>query len=308
MKLERLISMIYMLLNNEILSASALAEKYQVSQRTIYRDIDAICAAGIPVVSYQGVNGGYGIMEEYKMDKSLLGAHDVNAIVTLLRSMSTIFEDEKAEETIHKLQTVNKDSQASAMSLDIGSWRPYNESLRMIKDAISSKKVLEFDYVSAKGEHAKRFAEPVNLQYKYDTWYLYAYCRLRNGYREFKLPRIMSLVVTGEHFLQHHEPKVARGSNRTTNEGGGDSGCDIVLKFSSECMARALDFFAGMERQFNADGSLTIILRNQHMDRMKWLLPIMLSFGDGAEIQEPTALRKEIRGIIKKTLEKYREV
>lgn len=121
MKLERLISMIYMLLNHEILSASALAEKYNVSQRTIYRDIETICAAGIPVVSYQGVNGGYGIMEEYKMDKSLLGSYDVNSLVTLLRSMSTVFEDEKAEETIHKLQTVHQEAKKPSMSLDIGS-------------------------------------------------------------------------------------------------------------------------------------------------------------------------------------------
>jgi predicted DNA-binding transcriptional regulator YafY len=88
MKMERLISMIYMLLNNEVVSASSLAEKYDVSQRTIYRDIDVICAAGIPVVSYQGVNGGYGIIETYKMDKSLLGSYDIGSLITILHSVS----------------------------------------------------------------------------------------------------------------------------------------------------------------------------------------------------------------------------
>ncbi|MEC0242421.1 YafY family protein [Paenibacillus dokdonensis] len=307
MKLERIISMIYMLLNHEVLSASVLAEKYNVSQRTIYRDIDAICAAGIPVVSYQGVNGGYGIMEEYKMDKSLLGSHDVSSIVTLLRSMSAIFEDEKAEETIHKLQTVHKESRSHAMSLDIGSWRPYNETLRMIKDAIASQLVLQFEYVSAKGERVKRYVEPVNLQYKYDTWYLYAYCRLRNGYREFKLPRMISLLVTGEHFQHHqHEPKPAKTYARKTNSEDGDR--NIVLKFSSDCMARALDFFVGVERRFNEDGSLDIYLRNQNLNELKWLMPIILSFGDGAEVLEPLELRIEIKIMLQKTIEKYREV
>jgi len=89
MKLERLISMIYKLLNHEILSASLLAEEFQVSKRTIYRDIDVICAAGIPVISHQGMKGGYGIMDGYKMDKSLLGSYDIDSLIT-------VFEDERA--------------------------------------------------------------------------------------------------------------------------------------------------------------------------------------------------------------------
>ncbi|MDR0271449.1 YafY family protein [Paenibacillus sp.] len=230
--------MIYMLLNHEILSASALAEKYNVSQRTIYRDIEAICAAGIPVVSYQGVNGGYGIMEEYKMDKSLLGSHDVNSIVTLLRSMSTIFEDEKAEETIHKLQSVYQAGNPS-MSLDIGSWRPYNETLREIKNAIAKQLVLQFEYVSVKGERIKRSVEPIHLDYKYDSWYLYAFCRVRKGYREFKLPRILSLVVTGEHFqLRQHDPKPDNPYDyRRQHTVKDENVFDIRLRFSPVCMA-----------------------------------------------------------------------
>ena len=97
MKLERLISIIYKLLNNEVLSASMLAEEYQVSQRTIYRDIDVICAAGFPVISYQGMNGGYGIMDGYKMDKSLLGSYDVDSLITVLSSLSSVFKDERAQ-------------------------------------------------------------------------------------------------------------------------------------------------------------------------------------------------------------------
>ncbi|MWV43020.1 WYL domain-containing protein [Paenibacillus sp. HJL G12] len=307
MKLERLISMIYMLLNHEVLSASALAEKYNVSQRTIYRDIDAICAAGIPVVSYQGVNGGYGIMEEYKMDKSLLGSYDVNSLVTLLRSMSTIFEDEKAEETIHKLQTVHKPVRSPGISLDLGSWRPYNETLRLIKDAIASQFVLEFEYVSIKGERVKRSVEPIHLQYKYDTWYLYAYCRLRSGYREFKLPRILSLNVSGEHFQHHlHEPVPPQVFGRQTHFGNGDR--DIILRFSVQCMARALDFFVGVEKRFNEDGSLDIVLENQNISSIEWLLPIVLSFGDGIEVMEPLEVRRELKQKLQKMIEKYREV
>jgi len=307
MKLERIISMIYMLLNHEILSASALAEKYNVSQRTIYRDIETICAAGIPVVSYQGANGGYGIMEEYKMDKSLLGSYDVSSLVTLLRSMSTVFEDEKAEETIHKLQTVHQEARKPSMSLDIGSWRPYNETLRMIHDALRRQLVVKFEYVSTKGERMKRVVEPVNLLYKYDSWYLYGYCRLRNDYREFKLPRIVSLNVTGEHFQHHrHEPKIESG--RRSSALPVEDVLDIVLRIAPSAMARALDFFVGAEKRFGEDGSLDIILTNQHRSSLRWLVPIVLSFGEDAEVIEPPEIRKAVKEQLKKMLEKYGEV
>ncbi|MGV2805350.1 WYL domain-containing protein, partial [Clostridium perfringens] len=192
MKLERLISMIYMLLNNEILSASALAEKYNVSQRTIYRDIDAICAAGIPVVSYQGVNGGYGIMEQYKMDKSLLGSYDVSALITILHSMSTVFEDERAMDTIQRLQTIDRsgNSASQGLSMDIGSWRSYNERLRLLRRAITDKHVISFQYISAKNERIRRKVEPLRLMYKFGSWYLYGFCRTRADYREFRIARM----------------------------------------------------------------------------------------------------------------------
>lgn len=195
MKLERLISMIYMLLNNEILSASALAEKYNVSQRTIYRDIDAICAAGIPVVSYQGVNGGYGIMEQYKMDKSLLGSYDVSALITILHSMSTVFEDERALDTIQRLQTIDRsaNSASQGLSMDIGSWRSYNEILRLLRRAITDRHVISFQYISAKNERIYRKVEPLRLMYKFGSWYLYGFCRTRNDYREFRISRMSEL-------------------------------------------------------------------------------------------------------------------
>lgn len=130
MKLERLISMIYKLLNHEVLSASKLAEEFQVSQRTIYRDIDVICAAGIPVVSYQGTKGGYGIMDGYKMDRSLLRSYDVTSLITVLNSLSSVFEDEQAQGTIERLQTIGTEQQTSSLAVDF-------ETRRMDPDALS---------------------------------------------------------------------------------------------------------------------------------------------------------------------------
>ncbi|BBH20391.1 DeoR family transcriptional regulator [Paenibacillus baekrokdamisoli] len=305
MKLERLISMIYMLLNNEVLSASALAEKYKVSQRTIYRDIDVICAAGIPVVSYQGVNGGYGIMEAYKMDKSLLGSYDVGSLITILHSMSTVFEDVQALETINKLQTIQTDTHMPSLSMDIGSQRGYNDFLRVIRTAITECCVIRFEYINAKSERTDRTVEPISLMYKYDNWYLYGFCRGRKDYREFKLSRIADLTASKEHFRKHHQ---AVPPTRHFDRYKREHSTDAVLHFSVDCLARAMDFFYHAAKSFNDDGSLTLTLKMYNSHEVDWLLPVLLSFGDGVEVVEPPELRQQIKAKLEKMINRYPEV
>ncbi|ULL19303.1 YafY family transcriptional regulator [Paenibacillus sp. H1-7] len=306
MKLERLISMIYMLLNNEVLSASALAEKYNVSQRTIYRDIEAICAAGIPVVSYQGVNGGYGIMEEYKMDKSLLGSYDVGSLITILHSMSTVFEDDRAMETINKLQTI-QNHQTPSLSMDIGNRRAYNEILRVLRTAITDRRVVRFEYINAKNERAGRSVEPIRLMYKYNSWYLYGFCRGRKDYREFRISRMAELVSSTEYFADYHQesaPKEARRSWETRAEDMDE----VVLHFSSDSLARAMDFFFDAEKTFHEDGSLTMGLKIYSSAKADWLISTILSFGEDADVVRPQELRTAVKAKIENMMKRYSEV
>jgi predicted DNA-binding transcriptional regulator YafY len=302
MKLERLISMIYMLLNNEVLSASALAEKYNVSQRTIYRDIEVICAAGIPVVSYQGVNGGYGIIEEYKMDKSLLGSYDVGSLITVLQSMSTVFQDERAMETVRRLQTIQSNGDMPSLSMNIGSRRANHKSLRILRSAITTRHAIQFDYIDAKNERSNRTVEPVSLMYQHETWYLYGYCRTRKDYREFKLSRMVDLVSLPEVYQHNHNVAPKDVSYDRT---AGVSVVDVVLHFSANSLARALDYFYDIDRSFNEDGSLTITLKLDNSTETDWILSVILSFGEGVEIIEPLELRQSLKVKLEKILNRY---
>lgn len=306
MKLERLISMIYMLLNNEVISASALAEKYQVSQRTIYRDIDAICAAGIPVVSYQGVHGGYGIMESYKMDKSLLGSYDVETLITMLNSLSGIFMDEKAQDTVRKLRTIDKDRSNPSVMLDIGTRSAPSDLLRQLRSAIKGQRVVYMEYISLKNERTYRTVEPVCLMYKTYSWYLYAYCRSRKDYREFRLTRISDLKLLPEQYTQQHAMP-DQSEDRYSNEywKGQSNPSDVVLRFSPRVIAIALDRFNQQEKQFNPDGSLNVCVHLHSSDETNWLIPIILSFGDDVEVLEPDTLRDQIKAKIEGMLKTY---
>jgi predicted DNA-binding transcriptional regulator YafY len=298
MKLERLISITYALLNNEVISASELANKYQVSQRTIYRDIEAICAAGIPVVSHQGVNGGYGIIKEYKMEKSLLHANDIESLITLLHSTATVFNDERATETMHRLQTIQRDKMPS-LTIDLGSWRANNAILHNLRAAITARQVIRFEYLNAKNERANRVVEPVSLLFKYYTWYLHGYCRARKDYRVFKLTRMIDLVTLPEIYPCIHSTLLQDFSLDYRKQ----EIVGAVLHISGKSLAHALDCFYAEDKYFNEDGTLTVTIINPI--EAEWLVETILSFGEDVEVFEPLALRQLVQVKIEKMLNRY---
>ncbi|MEC0230252.1 helix-turn-helix transcriptional regulator [Paenibacillus alba] len=300
MKLERLISITYALLNHEVLSASELAEKYRVSQRTIYRDIEAICAAGIPVVSYQGVNGGYGIIKEYKMDKSLLGSNDIESLITLLRSTATVFKDDKTMDTLHRLQTIQNGADMPSLAMDLGSWRANNDDLYTLRSAITSRQAVRFDYINGKDERSFRTVEPVSLLFKYYAWFLHAYCKTRKDYRMFKLSRMVNLVVLPEVFHRNH---TTPASELSVENNGEEKLEDAVLHFATGSCARAMDCFYAEDKRFNEDGSLTVRVINP--SGVDWLAATILSFGEDVEVLEPSSLRELVHAKIRKILMRY---
>ncbi|PAE15464.1 transcriptional regulator [Virgibacillus sp. 7505] len=305
MKLERLISIIYKLLNHEVLSASVLAEEFQVSPRTIYRDIDVICAAGIPVISYQGNKGGYGIMDGYKMDRSLLGSYDVDYLVTVLRSLATVFEDERVQSTIERLQTIGEDNQNQNLSVDFESYRTAPDALRQLRSGITERKVISFDYINAQNERTTRDVEPLQLHYKYSNWYLNGFCRKRKDYREFRLSRMLKLSLTQDSFQPHDE---ILEEDYTSDNEWGNKVSDVVIKVRPEALAEALDQFHQVDKQFHDDGSMTMRIPVHEPLKARWLWSILLSFSSGVEVVQPHALRVILKEKLKNTIKLYEEV
>jgi predicted DNA-binding transcriptional regulator YafY len=295
--------MIYKLLNHEVLSASKLAEEFQVSQRTIYRDIDVICAAGFPVVSHQGTKGGYGIMDGYKMDKSLLRSYDVASLITVLNSLSSVFEDEHAQGTIERLQTIGTEQQSSSLAVDFETRRMDPDALSLLRTAITERNIIRFDYINVKNERTSRDIEPVKLHFKYSNWYIYGYCHARQDYREFRLSRMMNLIQTKDTFqVQHEVPTEAGCSNKA------DQVEEVVIRVGPEALADALDQFHQMDKEFHIDESMTMRIPVYRPLEARWLWSILLSFGSGVEVLEPPALRVILKEQLQNALKLYEEV
>ncbi len=313
MKLQRLISIIYKLLNHDVLSASMLAEEYGVSARTIYRDMDTIGAAGFPVVSHQGSQGGYGMIDGYKLDKSLLGSHDVASLITVLHSLSTMFEDTQVQETIERLQSIEHIHQLPRLDINFQSYHTDTHLLQLLRQAIAEQQVVQFDYINASNERTTRELEPSRIYFKYGAWYVAGYCRSRQSVREFRLSRMLSTVLRDQHFTirQHEAPShIAVHTEQPATllqpeQPISHTSTEVVIRISQNAIANALDQFQHAERQFHSDGSMTIRILLQQPKQTKWLYGTLLSFGENAEVLHPPEVRATMKQKLHQMLERY---
>ncbi|MEL7654391.1 MAG: YafY family protein, partial [Bacillota bacterium] len=193
MKLDRLVSIIVVLLRKEKVQAKELAEMFDVSVRTILRDVDAINLAGIPIVTYQGANGGIGIAEGYRLDRSVFTSDEMASILSTLKGLSGSLPGSKHEVLLEKFRNVISPSQIELLNtksnqliIDLSPWignDQLKERLKVLEKAISERKIAEFAYLDTLGSRTKRTVEPYSLILKGQNWYLYAWCKLRQDFR-----------------------------------------------------------------------------------------------------------------------------
>lgn len=197
MKIDRLIGILSILLQEEKITAPELAEKFEVSRRTINRDIEDLCKAGIPILTSQGAGGGISIMDGYKMDRTILSSKDMQMIMAGLRSLDSVSGSHYYGQLMEKLKAGSSDfvNGNDSILIDLSSWNKDSLSpkIELIQDAIELGKTLKFKYY-APGGNTEREIEPYFLLFKWSSWYIYGYCLLRNDYRMFKLNRITELA------------------------------------------------------------------------------------------------------------------
>lgn len=300
MKIDRLIGILAILLQQEKVTAPILAEKFEVSRRTVNRDIEDLCRAGIPIVTEQGKNGGISIMENYKVDRALLTSSDMQAILTGLRSLDSVSGTNRYRQLMDKLSvgTPGYLPGASSMLIDLSSWSKsfYAQNIELIQQAIETGRLISFTYFSPKGE-SRREIEPYYLVFKWSDWYVYGYCREREDYRLFKLRRMEELVDTGTLFQKRTAPYPD-----LTNERVFPGNYQVQARFTPECKWRLLEEFGGGSFEEQPDGMLLFEFEFTDKENLfSWLL----TFGDKAELLQPKELRRELWRIGEAMRQKY---
>ncbi len=302
MKIDRLIAIIVTLIRRKRISARELAEMFDVSIRTIYRDVDAINQAGIPIITYPGMNGGVGIAEGYKLDRNVLSNNELAAIVTALQGISTTPGNVNNRVLLEKLKSTVPQSHLEAFNLktqqffvDLSMWGK-NEILEgkieKLKTAIELSNQVVLDYCNMKGETTTRKVEPYTLILKGQKWYLYAYCKKRNDFRLFKLSRIRGISNTGTAF----ERMEINLDDLPWNMEWKDLGKMTVLTllFDKEVKTAAEEWFGVENVVPRPDGKFIV---KASLPEDNWLYGFILSFGNHVEVIEPEYFREAIRNV-----------
>ncbi|WP_432667175.1 YafY family protein [Wukongibacter baidiensis] len=303
MKVYRLLSILTTLLNNDLVSAKDLADKNEVSIKTIQRDIETLNMAGIPVFSEKGMRGGYGILDSYKFDTKLLSSFEVGVLNSILEGLRNIYDNKQLEVLWEKfeyaLNSVPNNDRVQ-MKIDLSPWNQ-DESVSLkvktLSDAIKNKSLLNIEYCNIEGISSKRQIEPYGLKMKSGRWYLKAYCLNRNEFRIFKVNRIVGLEITEQHFIE-------KDYNEFDNEKMRSNDSEKkILKFTNRSYPRVVDIFNDDEiSRLNEEYiTVTTYLRND-----TWLLSMILSFGNQVEVIEPESLIIDVKKMIRKMNDLYK--
>lgn len=185
MKIDRLFQIVYILLEKKNVTAKMLSEHFEVSQRTIYRDIDILSQCGVPLYTTKGKGGGIALLENFILDKSTMTEQEQNQILMALQSMPKGGKEDIGQ-TLKKYSSFFKKSNENWIQVDFSQWGEQREFVfDVLKQAIINKNVISFVYYNSNGEKTQRKAEPYQLWFKGRNWYIKAYCRSKQDLRLF---------------------------------------------------------------------------------------------------------------------------
>jgi predicted DNA-binding transcriptional regulator YafY len=303
MKTNRLLEITLILLNKGNTTARELADRFEVSTRTIYRDIDALSAAGVPVYTNKGSGGGISLLENYVLNRSLITEHERDSLLLALKTLQATRYPE-IDAILEKIGALFKNSApADWVNIDFSPWGsgPNEENKFLdIKRAILKSKVVTFDYINADGILSHRNLEPMLLSFKSQAWYVWGYCRTRHDFRTFRISRIRNMVVTDESFkrrppesIQEEEPTTAPKKPVT-----------LKLRFQPQDLYRVYDDYDEEHITRNPDGMYDVTVT---FPEDEWVYGYIMSFGDYVEVLEPPHIRDGLRKRMKKALKYYQK-
>lgn len=306
MKIDRLLAMTILLLNRERISAGALAERFEVSTKTIYRDIEALCRAGIPIVSHQGMSGGFELMERYTIGRQMLSPGEIEALRAAVKGAASVLDDQTFADLSDKVQALlggGAEARGPGVIFDLNAWSGHastRDRVECLRQAAREALRVEVRYLNMNGKESRRLLEPAMLLMKGGIWYLQAYCLLRQEFRIFRLSRMLELRETGEPFI----PKVAPAIDTYEWSDDWDSTPKIAvsLRFCADVRLRVTDTFEASLMTELENGNVRIA-GNFTVD--EWFYGMLLSYGDRVKVEFPLGIAEELVRRARRIVESY---
>ena len=296
MQVNRLFEIIYILLEKENVTAKELAEHFGVSIRTIYRDIDVLSRSNIPIYTNQGKGGGINLLDNFVLDKSLISEDEQNQILFALQSLEKLnVNNEKM--LLDKMSILFNKATRNWIEIDFSSWgtnSTQNERFNKLKEAILNKKVVEFTYFNSYGEENIRQVEPLQIWFKDKSWYIKAFCRLKQDYRIFKIARIRDIKILDEHFERDLPVEKEEKTKFKV--------ISLKLEISKGMAYRVYDEFEKENINKNENGDFIVEVEYPENE---WVYGYILSFGEYVKVLSPEYAKDIIKKRLEKTIKNY---
>jgi len=302
MQMNRLFEIVYILLNKKTTTAKELAERFEVSVRTIYRDIDMLSSAGIPVYASQGKGGGISLLDDYVLNKSLLSEEEQNEILFALQSL-TVTQNPETDKVLSKLSSLFNKSKTNWIEVDLSPWGSDKNKtceFTILKNAILNHQIIEFTYFNSSGEKSTRTVEPLKLIFKVHAWYLQGFCLIKNEYRTFKISRMSHVEIMQEFFVD----RMSEGFSVDNKEQNYQKWINVQLQIAPQGAYRIFDEFDENEITKNQDGSFMVVTS---LPENEWLLHYILSFGTDIEVLAPQNIREMVQDKLEEIIWKYKK-
>ena len=300
MQINRLFEIVYLLMDKKNMTAYELASHFEVSKRTILRDIDTLTMAGIPIYTMQGKGGGISIQDKFILNKTVITENEQQQILFALQGM-TATQHIETESILSRLKSLFEKADSDWIEVDFSRWgnnATDRAKFDSLKNALLNERAISFSYSSSCGETTDRKVYPLKLVFKSKSWYLQAFCLLKNDYRTFKISRMMNVKMLTDTFDNRAfpTPEIEPPEYQSPHL------IEVKLYFEPHVAYRVYDEFDEQHITKNEDGSfiVTMSLPNDY-----WLYDYILSFGAAIEVLEPQIVRDEILRQTEKIKNKY---
>lgn len=289
-KTERLLNMILYLLNHQRVTTQELASKFEVSKRTILRDIDTLTLAGIPVVAYQGMQGGFEIMEHYKMGEQLGNDQDYTIVKAAVQGLNSAFESKQIEKTYHKINALSHQEPHLILDFEVlKEQQDIHQTLEVLEKSIVNQKVIACTYQNAQNERTTKKIEPLALIYQWYAWYIIGYDIEKKAYRTYKVLRMHELHDTSKNFHQVH-PSINEIMKKMKTKDQQEY-YDIEVLCKAGCQLCTCEYLNGTKQE---------LAKGEYI--MRYHLPVhealwkgtLLSYADEITILAPLAVKEEL--------------
>ncbi|TWH58322.1 putative DNA-binding transcriptional regulator YafY [Desulfitobacterium sp. LBE] len=297
MQINRLFEIIYILLEKRTVTAAELAERFEVSARTIYRDVEILAQGGMPIYMSKGKGGGISLLPDFILNKAVLTEEEKSEILSSLQAFNAV-NLSKGETALSKLTSMLGAKNTDWIEVDFSSWGHFENdeaNFENIKTSIIEKKIITFMYASGKAEKLLREVLPLKLVFKGAAWYLYGYCTLRKDYRFFKLRRITELSVTNTGFEMKTPETIFAGQKLDA-----DSYIKTELLISKIVAFRVYDEISHYEINENGDFVCQLYLPD-----IATICAYAASFGAYCTILSPEQAIAEMKRRLQNSLKNY---